>query len=391
MLSEEIDSKIEKDMENTIIEEPKKDLKAKMHHDFKKEDLKPVKEHNLPKENIKHSDDKTKGKNHGNPKADSKPKDTGERIKGNILFTLILIAILALGAFAVWYNYSGDSVTTEKGVAAVVNGVKIPLSKVDEQYDALPEQYKAIVSKKDILDQLIQEELLYQEAIKQGFQVSEADVEKEIENVLSDKGIPKDKFISDLKEKGMDYQTVVESFMRNMAIAKLINSTVLSNIEVSDQEIEEYYNTHSDSPPISIPEQIRARHILVSNESDAKEIKSMLDKGYDFAELAKERSEGPSASRGGDLGWFSKGMMVPEFEEAAFALKVGDVSDIVKTKYGYHIIQVTGRKYAETRSIKEAEPDIRDILVQSKQKSAISTYIEQIRSKADIKILMDQE
>jgi peptidyl-prolyl cis-trans isomerase C len=90
--------------------------------------------------------------------------------------------------------------------------------------------------------------------------------------------------------------------------------------------------------------QVRASHILVKKESEAKKILEDLKKGSNFAELAKNHSECPSRKRGGDLGWFGRGKMVPEFEKAAFSLKKGDISDPVKTQFGYHIIRVTDTK-----------------------------------------------
>lgn len=90
--------------------------------------------------------------------------------------------------------------------------------------------------------------------------------------------------------------------------------------------------------------QVKASHILVKTESEARKILEDLKKGADFAKLAKEKSQCPSKKRGGNLGWFGRGKMVPEFEKAAFSLKKGELSDIVKTQFGYHIIKVTNTK-----------------------------------------------
>jgi parvulin-like peptidyl-prolyl isomerase len=90
--------------------------------------------------------------------------------------------------------------------------------------------------------------------------------------------------------------------------------------------------------------QVRASHILVKKQSDAKKIMEDLKKGSSFSELAKTHSQCPSRKRGGDLGWFGRGKMVPEFEKAAFSLKKGEISDLVKTQFGYHIIRVTDTK-----------------------------------------------
>lgn len=376
------DPRIEKDMENVEIDEPKTDIKAKMHHDYKKKPKISQEEEGdeEPKEEVTTKEDK--------PKETVKKPRKKKESSSNTLFVILLIAILAIGGYAVYKLKYADNSGSESGeIAAIVNGVEIPMSKIDEQYNALPEQYKMFITKGDILNQTIQEEVLYQAATAAGYSVTDDEVQKEIYAVIVETGRTRESLEEELAAQGMSYDTIFESFKRNMAVAEFLNETVISQIEVSQDEIEEYYNENSDLPPINNPEQVRARHILVSNESTANEVKTMLTRGYDFAELAKEYSEGPSAPQGGDVGWFSEGMMVPEFEEATFALQVGQISDIVKTQYGYHIIQLTARKQPEVKSIAEAQDEIKDLLIESKQQSVLLTFIDQLKKKADIEIV----
>jgi len=116
--------------------------------------------------------------------------------------------------------------------------------------------------------------------------------------------------------------------------------------EDANSEVSEEAAPDDDSAVAEVTE-VRASHILVVTEKEAKQVKARLDRGEDFAEVAKEVSKCPSAARGGDLGFFGRGAMVPEFEKAAFALEVGEVSGPVKTQFGWHIIMVTDKKSEE--------------------------------------------
>jgi parvulin-like peptidyl-prolyl isomerase len=146
-------------------------------------------------------------------------------------------------------------------------------------------------------------------------------------------------------------------------------------------------------------ERARARHILIRVPPDAskddreaalkkiKDVQEQLKKGADFADLAKKYSEDPgSKDHGGDLGYFSRGDMVPAFDKAAFALDVGQTSDIVTTDFGYHIIQVEEKKAASGMSLDEIKDDLRDYLFQQRGAKRFESYVKDLRSKADIKI-----
>jgi len=148
-------------------------------------------------------------------------------------------------------------------------------------------------------------------------------------------------------------------------------------------------------------ERVRARHILIktSREDDfktrskalnkIKAIKRRIDKGQDFVELAKSESEGPSAKNGGDLGYFTKGQMVPEFEKSAFALPVGGISKVVETEFGYHIILLEEKKAASRLRFDDIKFDLAGYLYQKRGQEEYDNYIADLRKKADVKILVD--
>ncbi|MFO8240372.1 MAG: peptidylprolyl isomerase [Dissulfuribacterales bacterium] len=171
-------------------------------------------------------------------------------------------------------------------------------------------------------------------------------------------------------------------------------------VDITDDEIETYYKDHKDE--FIDPESVKARHILLKvpegadkkaweeAESRAKDIKERLKKGEDFAELAKKHSDDPgSKNSGGDLGFFTKGRMVPEFESAAFSLKQGEFSDPVKTNFGYHIIEVQEKKAADIKTLADVQVQIRQTLQTEKQQQLQSVLIERLKAKYPVKVNKD--
>jgi peptidyl-prolyl cis-trans isomerase C len=161
--------------------------------------------------------------------------------------------------------------------------------------------------------------------------------------------------------------------------------------------VKAYYDANLES--FKQPEQVKARHILVKLEEQAEEskktearekiemVQGKLKKGEDFSTLAKEYSEGPSSSKGGDLGYFSRGQMVKPFEDAAFAMQPGEVSEIVKTRFGYHLIEVTDKKPETTVAYDEIKDRLGQYLKQQKLQKEMALYVETLKSKARVEVL----
>ena len=176
-----------------------------------------------------------------------------------------------------------------------------------------------------------------------------------------------------------------------------IDDQVKDQVKVSDSDAEDFYKKNPDK--FKKPEEVRASHILVKVEADAKpevvvekqkaaqKIADRVKKGEDFAALAKQISEDPSAKENsGDLDFFTREAMVPEFSKAAFAMKKGEISDPVRSEFGYHVIKVTDRKDAETLSFDKVKPQLVAFLEKQKKQEAISKVLEDVRAKADVKI-----
>ena len=168
---------------------------------------------------------------------------------------------------------------------------------------------------------------------------------------------------------------------KNGAIARaVVQKYIAEKSNVTDERILEHYEKNKAT--FTSDEQISASHILLKTEAEAQAALKEIKQGKDFAEVAKAKSTGPSAPRGGELGTFGRGRMVPEFEKAAFALKTGDVSEPVKTQFGYHIIKVTDRTEAAPQSFDEVQDNIRRTLISQ----YVESLLDDLQSKAKVEI-----
>ncbi|EPZ37884.1 MULTISPECIES: peptidylprolyl isomerase [Anoxybacillus] len=229
----------------------------------------------------------------------------------------------------------------------------------DELYNEMKERFG-----KDVLRDLVHEKVLSKK-----FKVTDKEIDKEIENLKEMYGVQYD----------LAVQQNGEEAIRNMVKLDLLRQkAAMEDIKVSDEELKKYYNEYKPK--------VKASHILVDDEKTAKEMKAKLEKGEDFAKLAKEYSKDTgSAQNGGDLGWFGPGKMVEEFEKAAYALKVGEVSDPVKTQFGYHIIKVTDKE--EKKSFDEMKEEMEYEVKKSKlDASKVQSKLDKLMKEANVDI-----
>lgn len=295
----------------------------------------------------------------------------------------------------------------EVGVAARVNGVEITLFRLERFFEEFskeqiggyqmmtnPSAYKKM--KRKALDQLIDREILWQEAQRRQIQVSEDEVKALL---LSTKSKFKDResYISKLTSMGFNEESYAAYLRQNMAIDRLMEKGIGTPV-VIDAEMEKFYAENPDK--FMRPEAARARHILIqvppgadagSREKAHKRAAELLVKirrGADFAALAREYSEDSSAQNGGDLGWFPRRQMVKPFEDAAFALEPGQVSDIVETEFGFHIIKLEGKQRAEKVDLSEVKDQVRQYLEGLKREEAAQSLLERLRSEAKIERLL---
>lgn len=188
------------------------------------------------------------------------------------------------------------------------------------------------------------------------------------------------------KAEKLDEQRGVKIALRDQARAVLANAYMQQAIDkrVSDEAIEQVYKAqYADAKPV---EEVHAAHILVEDEATAKDIKKQLDNGADFAALAAKYGSDSTASRGGDLGWFVHDQMVPEFADAVFAMKPGEISDPVKSPFGWHIIKMIGQREKPVPTLDQ----VRDQIMQDLEQKAQSDVIDEMRAKTDVEVMADK-
>lgn len=194
-------------------------------------------------------------------------------------------------------------------------------------------------------------------------------------------------FYLDAIDKGYDreegFQAEVEKIKGNI-LKKYALERLLRDLEVSDNELEAFYFSNKDQ--FTEPESMRASHILVDEAEKAEEILNEINNGLSFEEAAEKYSNCPSKEMGGDLGYFSRGRMVPEFENAAFKTQPGQITGPVKTQFGYHIIKVTERKKPEVKHLSEVKEQIYRMLLSRKQENLFYATVSKLKEKYEVKI-----
>lgn len=255
--------------------------------------------------------------------------------------------------------------------AATVNGENI--SK-DDLNEALMSQYGT-----SVLDTLISDQIVLQEMDKEKVTVTEEEVAEEMDAYMEQYG-GEEAFKEVLDENGVSYDSIEHNIEIYLGSKKLITP----GIEITDDEMETYFEENKES--FSQAEEIEASHILVEDEDTAKEVKQKLDDGDDFSELAASYSTDDSnKDNGGELGYFGEGEMVEAFEEVAFAMEVDEVSDPVKTDYGYHIIKVTDHKEAKEANLEDAKEEIKEMLIESKLSTEYTEWLNEKYEEYEIK------
>ncbi len=245
-------------------------------------------------------------------------------------------------------------------VVAEIDGEKITLKEFNRELDRIPVELKMLVAtemgKRSYLERIIMKRLLLREAKKE-----KIEKEKEFQERLSD-----------IKEQ--------------LLIEMLLRKKLVTNVKIDESEMKKYYEEHKEE--FRKPPEINTRHILLRSEEEARQIQEKLARGEDFVELAKKYSIDPAAkTTGGEVGYHPKGSLLPEYEEEAFKLKrVGQISGIVRTRFGYHIIRLEGIKPPTYASYEEVKELIRQRLIQEKQGKLLEDYLSELRKNAKIKI-----
>ena len=299
-------------------------------------------------------------------------------------------------------------------VAVTINGaditeaelqeiIKPDLEKMAQRAKKLPPAIAQSLEKQirqQALDRIIIVRLLEEKVKETNIVVTEEEVINQIKAMLAAQRPPLslEEYKKTRAESGQSFDKVKEQIRKGMAYQKVVEAQLAGKINITEEDAKKYYDENPTK--FEVKEQVRASHILITpdatdSEADPNQAKAeakakiqglleQIKGGADFAELAKASSDGPSAAQGGDLDFFPRGKMVPPFDKAAFAMEVGKVSDIVETRFGYHIIKVTGHKDASTTSFEQAKNSLIIQLTQQKQAKIANKYIESLKAAANI-------
>jgi len=326
------------------------------------------------------------------------------QLSKKVIFAVVIQSLIfPLAAIA------DDPAPSKPVKVAVVNGKAIAYKDFERKMKIITQQVmrgqpgqlpEALMdrAKTEAVNQLVSEELLYQESMKQKLKLDDGVVDKELQ-ALKSRFDNDAQYQETLKKMDLSEDQLKQQIGRQATIRKLLEKEVMSKIALSKEDAKKYFQ--SNSAEFHQPERVRAQHILVKLEPGADEqkraqarkklegVKKRVLAGEDFGKLAKEYSEGPSNVREGDLGYFTRGRMVKPFEDAAFKLAPNEISDIVETQFGFHLIKVLDHQAAKDPSFEEIEPRVTAILRNKEIHQKYEAYIYNLRQNAKIETFLN--
>jgi parvulin-like peptidyl-prolyl isomerase len=276
-----------------------------------------------------------------------------------------------------------------RDTAAVVDGRRIEAAELEgavrdftAAFGQLPPALERDLPRlrRGVLERLVDRELMLAEAGRRGLRPTAEEIERTLAKARE--GMPPKEFEATLTEAGIDRNGWRRAAERDLAIEKL-QAAITSPVGVSEQELDAWIARHRDRR--EQPEEVRAAQLLVRTEADAVEARRRILGGTAFADVARAVSLSPDATRGGDLGYFARGQMPPEFDDAVFTLTRGQVSDIVESPYGFHLFLVIDRRPGRVRSDAELRADVRAAILASKREEAFRVWLARARAQARIK------
>ncbi len=299
---------------------------------------------------------------------------------------ILTIMILAVGVV-------GCAEKNVEGLVAKVNGEGITEEEFQEDYNVFRKLYERELGedaldqvgadgkslddtiKESVLEKIIMEKIIAKEAESMNISITDVEIDDLMESYIEGMG-GREKYDEFLKSTEISEEFFITNMRKELLVSKH-KEEFLKGIEIADDEAKEYYDENKDNLIV-----IRASHILVATEEEGREILERLKDGEDFATLATLKSiDSVSAAHGGDLGYFGKGQMIPEFEDAAFALEEGEISELVKTEVGYHIIQLNEKRDA----YEELSDDIKNLL----KEEQYLNKIQKLRDDAKVEKYLD--
>jgi len=312
-------------------------------------------------------------------------------------------AILSIGLLLAAGTVEAAAPPRDDDVVALVNSVPIYRRSVraivqgtilsqENDSEPAPETIRRLAT--EALDSLIDFELLFQASQAREISIQDADVEEEVGRTLEKFGSQK-AFAEALKNQGINEDELRRDTRKSLAVNRMLEGDVLRDTRITEAQVEQFYTTNKEQ--FQHPPQTRASHILIrasqkaskqeqaSAQAKAAQLLQLLRDGADFAELARAHSQDPGTNAlGGDLGFFSAGEMDEAFEKAVAPLEKGQISAIVRTSYGYHIIKITDRRDAGYDAIDEVRERIRGALLKTERRRRQADFVAELRKTAKI-------
>ena len=273
-----------------------------------------------------------------------------------------------------WVN--GQVLTRAEFERELARSLELP----DGSTAPTPDQLGAL--RRTVLQAGLDRLLFVQEAAKRGVEFPPAEVEQRLQRMRAD--WPPEEFEALLAQRHQTLDELRAELRAQLVQEKLFHELVYPRVAVTEEEIRAELDAHPEL--LQEPEQVHAAQIVVKELDQAKEIRAKLREGAKFADLARERSLSADAKDGGDLGWFPRGVMPPQFDAVAFSLGPGQISDVVTTDYGFHIFKLIERRPARKKDLASVRAEVERQLLRAKQEQAQTDFVTQLRSKADIRI-----
>ena len=325
-------------------------------------------------------------------------------IKAKIPAGLVILAVILAGSWFFVPKQAKVELPAGK-VLVAVNGTTITQSRIDSELAPyleraasmgreIPEAQKAQLQK-ERLNIMIEMQLLGEKIKSEGISITDEQVNEKVKEITTRQGITIQDFEKSLQTRGgLTMAGFNDQLKMALGIEELLESEYIkSGQSITEEEAKKFYDNNITK--FTRQGQVKASHILIGTTGEdevgkiaakakAEDVLAQVRGGADFAELAKTHSSCSSKNKGGDLGFFDKGQMVPEFSQAAFALKPDEISDVVETKFGYHIIKVTDRKEAGVSSFEEEKSNIVKNLEARKKQAFTRSFVDRLKSNAKI-------
>lgn len=285
-----------------------------------------------------------------------------------------------------------SSAKSPSPVVATVNGEAVTLGEFQNAFENQLWKYgeEPLLSKKryqsagrEVLEGLLQRKLLLQEADRIKLLVSEKVLEKSLAD-FQDRYADRKEFENFLRLKGQSFGEFRRQRHEDLKIRQLFERIVGERVTLTPSDLQTYYEQNREL--FRFPEQIRVRQIVTDSAEKAAALREMIGEGISFREVAEKYSLTPDRNKGGDLGWFARGVMPEEFDKICFSLPIGKLSGVMKTRYGHHLFEVLGKRGPGLLSMAEAEEKIGRALTEERGRAIFSEWYEALKLKADIRV-----